>query len=241
MMDNLRHLPTMLSWGQTPRPFRANNVDIALALGATFALPVACGFLLRETGALLSLALYYGVFCVGVVLWRKGSLEYHRPRSWALRLFLLLLTVQVVAQVCGGLTIVPRNDPLVGVILTLLIWAPVNALCEQLLWVYIFEAFATRFSEGAKRITGTVVGVLMTLTFVGLIHAIFWGEFLPSFESTFPYFQIFFAAQFVMTAGYLLLYRRTGSMVPLFLLHIIADVTLVLAAMYSIVPDLWTV
>jgi hypothetical protein len=29
-------------------------------------------------------------------------------------------------------------------------------------------------------------------------------------------------------------------MVPLFLLHIIADATLVLAAMYSIVPVLWT-
>jgi hypothetical protein len=217
----------------------STNLDIVLALSATFLLPVACWFLVGETGALVPLALYYGVFCVGIVLWRKGSLEYVHPRSWALPLFLLLLGVQVVAQICAVLTVVPSNDPLLGVLLTLAVWVPINALCEQLLWVYIFEAFGNRWSSGGRRIAGTVLGVLMTLVFVGLIHAIFWGEFLPPFESTFPYFQIFFTSQFVMTVGYLLLYRRTGSMVPLFLLHIIADATLVLAAMYSIGPDLW--
>lgn len=220
--------------------FRATNLDLAIALVATFLLPMVCWLLLSWTGALVPLALYYGVFCVGVVLWRKGSLQYVRPRSWALPLFLLLLAVQLLAQACAALTVVPVNDPLPGVLLTLAIWVPVNALSEQLLWVYIYEAFQTRWAGGAGRTVGTAVGILMAITFVGLIHALFWGEFLPSFESVFPLSQIFFASQFVMTVGYLFLFQRTRSMVPLFLLHVIADATLVLAAMYSIVPDLWT-
>ncbi|MBI0583308.1 MAG: hypothetical protein ISF22_03670 [Methanomassiliicoccus sp.] len=225
--------------GSARPAFKAANIDVAIALVATFLLPVACHFLLRWTGALLPLALYYGAFCVSVVLWRKGSLQYVRPRSWAWPLFLVLLAIQLVAQACAALTVVPVNDPLPGVVLTLLIWVPINALAEQLLWVYIFEAFGTRWVEGIKRTAGMAAGVLMTVVFVGLIHAIFWGEFLPGFESVFPLSQIFFASQFVMTVGYLLLFRRTGSMVPLFLLHIIADATLVVAAMYSIVPDLF--
>lgn len=228
------------AYGSSVGAFRANNLDLVIALVATFLLPVVCHFLLRWTGALLPLALYYGVFCVGVVLWRKGSLQYVRPRSWAWPLFLVLLAIQLVAQTCAALTVVPVSDPLWGVALTLAVWVPVNALSEQLLWVYIFEAFGTRWAEGIKRTAGTAAGVLMTIVFVGLIHAIFWGEFLPGFENVFPLSQIFFASQFVMTVGYLLLFRRTGSMVPLFLLHIIADATLVLGAMYSIVPDLWT-
>jgi hypothetical protein len=148
--------------------------------------------------------------------------------------------VQVISQVGGVLTIVPRNDDIMGVALTLLIWVPVNALAEQLLWVYIFDAFETRWTDRRKRFVGGLIGIFLTLMFVGFIHAIFWGEFLPSFESVAPWSQIFFASQFVLTIGYLLLYRRTGSMLPIFLIHIIADATLVLAAMYSMIPDLWT-
>lgn len=220
--------------------FRATNVDLMIALATTFLLPVACWLLWSWTGALIPLILYYGVFCVGVVLWRKGSLQYVRPRTWALPLFLFLLAFQLLAQLCAALTVVPANDPLPGVAATLVFWVPVNALSEQLLWVYIYESFQTRWDGRIGRAVGTVAGILMTLVFVGLIHALFWGEFLPGFTSVFPLSQIFFASQFVMTVGYLFLYQRTGSMVPLFLLHVIADGALVLAAMYSIVPDLWT-
>ncbi len=233
-------LPGLLSYRVDRLTFRATNSDLLIALVATFLLPVACYILLTNTGALLPLLLYYGVFCVGVVLWRKGSLDYGRPVAWALPLFLMLLAVQLIGQVGGVLTIVPRNDDLLGVALTLLIWVPVNALAEQLLWVYIFDAFETRWTERRKRFAGGLIGILLTLMFVGLIHALFWGEFLPSFENVAPWSQIFFATQFILTIGYLLLYRRTGSMRPIFLIHIIADATLVLGAMYSMVPDLWT-
>jgi predicted Abi (CAAX) family protease len=111
---------------------------------------------------------------------------------------------------------------------------------EQLLWVYIFDAFETRWTERRKRFIGGVIGMLMAVIFVGLIHVLFWSKFLPSFESITPWSQIFLIAQFLITPGYLLLYRRTGSMWPVFAIHIIADAVLVLGAMYSIWPALWT-
>jgi len=47
-------------------------------------------------------------------------------------------------------------------------------------------------------------------------------------------------SQFLITPGYLLLYRRNGSMWPVFAIHVIADAVLVLGAMYFIWPALCT-
>lgn len=232
-------LPGMISFRVARLKFRATNLDLTLALVATFLLPVACMVLLDWSGALLPLVLYYGVFCFALVYWRKGSLEYFKPISWVWTLFLFLLALQVLTQVAGALTIIPTDDELVGVFLTLLLWVPLNALAEQLLWVYIFDSFETRWTERRKRFIGGIVGILLTMVFVGMIHALFWGSFLPSFESVAPWSYIFFATQFIITPGYLFLYRRSGSMWPIFALHIIADATLVIAAQYSIIPDLW--
>jgi hypothetical protein len=233
-------LPGMISFRVARLKFRSTNLDLALALVATFLLPVACMVLLDWSGALLPLVLYYVVFCFALVYWRKGSLEYFKPISWVWPLFLFLLAIQVLTQVAGALTIIPTDDEMVGVVLTLLLWVPLNALAEQLLWVYIFDAFETRWTERRKRFIGGIVGILLTLVFVGMIHALFWGSFLPSFESVAPWSYIFFATQFIITPGYLFLYRRSGSMWPIFALHIIADATLVIAAQYSIISDLWT-
>jgi hypothetical protein len=134
----------------------------------------------------------------------------------------------------------PDQSDQLDVLLTLLIWVPLNAAMEQLLWVYIFDAFETRWTEKRKRFLGGVVGMLLAVIFVGLIHVIFWTKFLPSFESIMPWSQLFLIAQFVITPGYLLLYRRTGSMWPIFVIHIISDAVLVLSAMYSIGSQLWT-
>ena len=47
--------------------FRATNLDCLLALAIAFGLPVTCGLLYPLTGALVPLALYYGLCCIGVV------------------------------------------------------------------------------------------------------------------------------------------------------------------------------
>jgi hypothetical protein len=233
-------LPGALSYRVDRLKFKATNLDLVLALIATFLLPVACWLLLDWGGALLPLILYYGVFCLAIVLWRKKSLDYVRPVSWAIELFIGLMALQIVAQTAGYLTIIPVSDPWEGVLLTLIIWVPINAAMEQLLWVYIYDAFETRWTEKRKRFVGGLVGMLMAIIFVGLIHVLFWASFLPSFDSITPWSQIFLTAQFLITPGYLLLYRRTGSMWPIFIIHIIADAVLVLGAMYSIWPSLWT-
>ena len=182
------------------------------------------------------------------ILWRllRGrrplaqGVEYVRPVSWSLKLFIALLAVQIVTQTAAYMTIIPSDDPWDGVLLTLLVWVPLNAAMEQLLWVYIFDAFETRWTERRARFIGGLVGMFLSIVFVGIIHVLFWAEFLPSFESVSPWSQIFLASQFIITPGYLLLYRRTGSMWPLFLIHIVSDATLVLSGTSSIWPYLWT-
>jgi membrane protease YdiL (CAAX protease family) len=233
-------LPGMLSYRVDRLKFKATNLDLVLALIPTLLLPLVCWLLLDWSGALLPLILYYGVFCVAIVLWRKKSLDYVRPVTWSIKLFIVPIGLQIVTQTAAYVTIIPDNDPWQGVLLTLVIWVPLNAAMEQLLWVYIFDAFETRWTEKRSRFVGEVVGMLLAIIFVGLIHVLFWAEFLPSFESITPWSQIFLAAQFVITPGYLLLYRRTGSIWPIFLIHIISDAVLALGAMYSIWPSLWT-
>jgi hypothetical protein len=233
-------LPGILSYRVDRLKFKATNLDLALALTATFLLPVACWLLLDWSGAFLPLVLYYGVFCLAIVLWRKQSVDYVMPVTWSFKLFVGLMAVQVVAQTAAYLTIIPVNDPWEGVLSTLIIWVPINAAMEQLLWVYIFDSFETRWTERRKRFVGGVIGMSLAIIFVGLIHILFWAKFLPSFESMTPWSQVFLASQFVITPGYILLYRRTGSMLPIFLIHIIADTVLVIGAMYSIWPSLWT-
>jgi uncharacterized membrane protein len=221
------------------RRFRSTDLDIALALAATFLLPLACSYLFDMSGALLPMLLYYGVFCILLVRWRKGSLEYARPLALAPALFFTLLAVQLLAQACGAMTIVPVGSDQVGIVLTLVIWVPLNALMEQLLWIYIYDAFACRTASRNAHIALAAAGLFMTLSFVGLIHALFWGRFLPSYEAVAPWTAIFFAAQFIMTVGYVALYKRTGSMWLIFPLHLIADASLVLFGQYSILADLW--
>jgi hypothetical protein len=117
-------LPGILSYRVERLKFKATNLDLGLALIATFLMPVACWLLLDWSGALLPLILYYGVFCVAIVLWRKKSLDYVRPVSWSFKLFIGLLALQIFIQTIAYLTIIPVNDPWEGVLLTLLIWVP---------------------------------------------------------------------------------------------------------------------
>jgi hypothetical protein len=219
--------------------FRATNLDCVIALLVAIGLPLACGALYPFTGALVPLILYYGVCCVGIVKWRRGTLEYRRPTTWALPVFLTMLALQVAQQALGLLFLPPHAYPdLGGVLLTLFLWAPLNAVMEQLIWIYCFDAFATRFPEGRKRLASSIFGVILMLMLVGLIHAFFWVQFTPAVVPAAPFGAVFLALQFVITPLYILLYRRTHSMVPLALIHVISDVALVLGPGFSILPFL---
>lgn len=113
-----------------PIEFKPNNTDLVLALIATFGMPLISGLLYEFTGALIPMLIYYVLFCVIVVMWRKKSLEYHIPKDWAIKYFLIFVGVQIVTQIFAAILIKISYDPPLGILLTVLIWAPINAFME---------------------------------------------------------------------------------------------------------------
>lgn len=227
--------------------FQPTYFDLVLAIIAAIALPVFCGYLYPLTGALLPLVVYYGVFCFGIVKWRKGGLDYHLEKGnlrsqfsqYLTPLFFFMLIVQLVLVTSTWFTLlrVESIDHL-GFILTFFIWAPLNAFSEQLIWLYVFSAFAEFYYKGRNRIVMTIIGTILYLALIGLIHALFWSLFLLESHPVFPFYQIFFGLQFVISLGYILLYREAKSMWPIATLHLLVNTTGVLFTGYSILPFL---
>jgi len=227
--------------------FNPTKLDLVIALIASILLPIAAGSLFDFTGALIPMAMYYGLFAVAIVKWRKGSLDYQiRKDAWRTQfrayltpLFFVLFLLQSVLVLSSWFTL-NRVEPVEpsGWILTLIIWAPINAFAEQLIWLYTFDSFAEYFKEGVMRKVLTVIGGILYLTLIGLIHAFFWGKFLLGSEYMFPFTELFFVIQFIMPIGYIFLYRRTGSMWPIAIIHLFLNLTGILFSGYSILPYL---
>ncbi len=215
--------------------FEPERLDLVLALVTVFLLPLACSFFYDVAGALLPLLIYYLLFCVGIVKWRKGTLDYRVPDNFWNLLFIFLLGVEGVRLLIGYRIYEPVEDfHLLGFLLTLLVWAPVNAFMEQLSWLYVFDSFANYFKEGVKKHVFWGLGFLLYIVLIGLIHAFFWGEFLFESENVFPISQIYFAGQMVIAVGYIFLYRKTRSMLQVAIIHLIVDVSAVIFTRYSI-------
>ncbi|NJM05437.1 CPBP family intramembrane metalloprotease [Candidatus Gracilibacteria bacterium] len=222
----------------TRKRWQPTNLDLALSLLVTFGLPFAAAWLFEITGgATASLVLYYAVCCVGLVWWRKGGLDYEWPQQWPWRLFLLSLILPVLNTTFNWIGMPRVNDPLLGVVVTALIWAPLNGVMEQLVWIYVLDTWRCRWTNGWQRWAGLAVGIVLIVTLVGLIHALFWGLFLP-LNPTQPWGTLAIVSNTALTAAYVLLYDRSGSMWPTALLHTLVDLQLVLVPMYSIIGDL---
>lgn len=226
--------------------FRPTALDLLLAVVLAIVIPFAAAALLTRTGgALLPLALYYGVACLVVPLWRRGALGYGRPRRWPWELFLpaLLLPFALAAldwpnRVLPG-TSAAAATATSGVLLTALIWAPLNALLEQVGWFYVLDAWRLRWQTGLPRIAGTVVGILLTLAFIALIHILFWAKFLPAgSEAGGTLLLVGQALNLLLIVAYWWLWQRSGSLWPTFVIHLLVDLQLVLIPWYSILPDL---
>jgi len=227
--------------------YNPKPLDLILAVIAALAMPIFVGYLFDIIGALIPLGIYYGVFAVLIVRWRKGSLDYEiqrdnlraQFRSYLTPLFVVLFLLQGILVITSWFTLVRTGflDP-IGWLLTLVIWAPINAFAEQLIWLYTFDSFAEYYKEGRKRSVMVFIGGGLYIALIGLIHALFWGKFLLESNSIFPFTQIFFLIQFIMPIGYIFLYRRTGSMWPIGLIHVFLNLTGVLFSGYSILPYL---
>lgn len=221
------------------RDFKSTNLDILLAVLATAGLPLLCGKLYDYTGAALPLFIYYGIFCVTLVKWRKGTLDYRWPRKLITPLFLGLCFIQFLIYYTSGKIIIPvEGSSRAGFLATLLIWSPLNAFAEQLLWLYVYDSFANRFADRTRKIIFTGLGIVFYWGIIALIHIFFWSKFMMAFHPTAPFWQIFMGLQYPLTIGYIIIYRKTRSMYPVALLHLVQDVTGVALAGYSILPYL---
>ena len=218
--------------------FAPTTLDLVLATLIGIGLPFAAAWLFDWTGgATASLLLYYVVCCVGIVRWRRGSLDYHWPARWPWAIFLPSLVLPVLIALINIEALPRDNAALPAVLLTLIVWGGVNAACEQLAWFYVLDAWRLRWYAGVLRWVGLAVGVLLLLVLVGLIHALFWAKFLPIAEATnLTRFSI--PLNLALTGAYYWLYRRSGSMWPVFVVHFLVDAQLVWIAQYSILPDL---
>jgi hypothetical protein len=153
-----------------------------------------------------------------------------------------LFLLQTVLVIISWFTLV-RTTPLdpIGWILTLVIWVPINAFSEQLIWLYTFDSFAEYYREGSKRSVMVFLGGALYIALIGLIHALFWGKFLLESNYVFLFTEVFFITQLIVPIGYIFLYRRTGSMWPLGIIHAYLNLTGVLFSGYSIFPYLLVV
>ena len=218
--------------------FRATNLDLLLASLIALGLPFATSWLYTATGgATASLILYYIVCCVIVVLWRKRTLDYQRPARWPWPLFGLSLLLPLANAALNWGTLPNAHAPLWGLLVTALVWAPMNAALEQLSWFYVFDAWRNRWRTGNRRWVGLIAGALLLVTLVALIHIFFWAKFLPVATNA-PLGLLTPILNLILTASYGALYYVSRSMWPVFIIHYLVDLQLVLIGHYSIVPYL---
>jgi hypothetical protein len=227
--------------------YKPSSLDLLIATIAAVLMPVMAGYLFDITGALIPMLIYYGLFAILIVRWRRRSLGYSidrhnlrgQFRSYFTPLFGLLFFLQSVLVIISWFTLVRFEilDP-IGWILTLTIWAPINAFSEQLIWLYTFDSFAEYYKEGHKRTISVFIGGVLYITLIGLIHALFWGKFLLESNYTFLFTEAFFIIQLIIPIGYIFLYRRTGSMWPLGIIHAYLNLTGILFSGFSILPYL---
>lgn len=236
---------TILS--DVPDNFQPTYLDLVLATLAAIGLPFVAGYLFLATGALIPLILYYGVFCWAIVRWRRGTVGYEINRgairkqfvSYVGSVFIVLLMLQLILIGFEFITFERVSDfNLLGFILTLVIWAPVNAFSEQLIWIYTFDSYAEFFNEGAKRKGMIVIGGSLYIALISLIHLLFWVLVLPEGQYVFPFSELFVPIQTMISIGYIFLYRKSKSMWPLAIIHVLINITAIALSGFSILPVL---
>ena len=221
--------------------FNPSALDLVLALLATFILPITAYFLFTIFGALIPLFLYYGGFCFAIVYWRRGTIEYRKTFTLMTKYFIGFFVFELILIVISTQTYkFTANFELFGFLLTLIIWAPINGFSEQLIWIYVYDVFDKLTGSRFGKNMGIIIGLFFYFTLIGLIHILFWAQFLFEAETikVIPWTYILLSSQFVVAIGYLVAYKKSKSMWPVFFLHVLTDIGAVLLTGYSILPDL---
>ncbi|HVU67812.1 MAG TPA: hypothetical protein VHD63_11805 [Ktedonobacteraceae bacterium] len=229
--------PVFPSSASTSLSFRAKNLDLLLSVLIALGLPFGAAQLFLWTNhAIWGLLLYYGVCCVGVVWWRKGSLGYQRPRRWPWLLMAAGLLIDLATAALNFQALPDAHAAMPGFVLTILLWVPLNSAMEQLSWIYVLDAWRTRWPGGPLRWLGLAIGILLTLALISLIHTRFWLLFLPTATSANTALVVILSL--LLTATQIGAYYRSGSMWSTWLIHFFSDLQLVLLAHYSLFAHL---
>lgn len=219
-----------------------DRVDLIIAAAITLAFPLLAGWLFGMTGALLPMILYYSL-AWGVSLWRRGSTGYFtRPVGRPPRAFYLQVGVIAAALVCAyqARITVPLPDTL-GVLLTAIVWATLNASSEQLLWLYIFDSWdlgpIPKGSAKGKLVRRSIALVLFSV-FVGTIHTLFWVRFLHTVDASMTLGAVFVVLTSVSGYLHIIVWRTSRRMVYTFIPHMLLNLLPLFWTGYSIVPYL---
>jgi len=218
--------------------WQPRKLDLGLAALIALLLPVVAGFLFRLTGAFLPMLLYYGL-AWSLVKWRRETTGYFNPFPTQVTAFFYInVGVILSSLMCAYLA---RNyfadSNLAGVLITALIWAPLNAATEQLLWIYLFEAWD--LYPARSRLTFRLIGLTIFTIFVGLIHTMFWAKFLDVVNPD----QLFGVAFILLTtvSGFLhlVVWRKSNQMILTFIPHFLLNLIPLFWTKYSILPYLF--
>lgn len=224
--------------------WKPKPADLVISAVLAIGLPFLTQILYIKTGALIPMIIYYGL-AWGLVKWRRGSTGYFNKFEKKVPIsFLINLGVIGVSLVFAYFARIKTEDPqLVGVILTGLIWATVNASSEQLLWIYIYESWDLYFARSSenktKRIIFQVIGLLLFTAFVGLIHTMFWVNFLHTVDASTVFGVLFLLLTTISGYLHLVVWRKSNQMVYTFIPHFILNLIPLFWTGFSIIPYLW--
>lgn len=229
--------------------WRPNIWDLVISLIMAAAFPIIASILYSTVGALIPMLLYYG-FAWGIVKWRRGSTGYLNPMPKKVPKFFLINVFVIILTLIAGFFAKPAEllNYTTGTLLTGLIWAPVNAASEQLLWIYIFESWDlyylnNRWEKGSKlkqnKILFRIVGIILFSLFVGTIHSMYWSRFLTTIDESSIWGIIFVILTTVSGFLHIAVWRESKQMIFTFIPHFMLNLFPLFWTYYSIVPFLF--
>jgi len=246
--------------------WKPKKLDIILSTIIAVALPILAFFLYKYTGALIPLIIYYSLAWL-LPIWRRKSTGYNTkglknpPIAFYINVVLILIciTFEYFSQ------IKPDEISIAGAVLTALIWAPINASSEQLLWIYIFESWElypiglisesankpalenanNENSESVEKPSNKtkiwvfrIFGLIFFSCFVGLIHTMFWVNFLHLVDSS-SIFGILFVVFSTLTGFmHIIVWKKSKNMLFTFIPHLLLNAIPIIWTGYSIIPYL---
>ncbi len=223
--------------------WKPKPIDLVFSAVIAISLPFLSQMLYTNTGALIPMLSYYGIAWM-LVKWRRGSSGYFNKSKEKppISFFINLGVIGVSLIFAYFARIKTENPQLIGVILTGLIWATVNAASEQLLWIYIYESWDLYFSRSlenkTKRVIFQIIGLLLFTVFVGLIHTMFWVNFLHTVDASTIFGVIFVLLTTISGFLHLVVWRQSNQMIFTFIPHFLLNLLPLFWTGFSIIPYL---